>query len=139
MPANAHKCCATLVQNITRTCGELIAAIAVAAFLSDFILFAAVLVVSRSFNRYTLQIALSGLAAISVVQDRHHRLSRTGAGIEGFVLHLQHDVGDALRNLLGLLLGFALLSKHFEDSQVPARVAEGSCPTTGKAASCCWR
>jgi hypothetical protein len=39
-----------------------------------------------------------------------------------------------LANLLGLLLGFALLSKHFEDRNVPA-VLPRFLPTTGRAAS----
>jgi Na+/H+ antiporter NhaD/arsenite permease-like protein len=42
-----------------------------------------------------------------------------GAGVPGFVAHLGHE-WVLLANLLGLLLGFALLSKHFEASNVPA-------------------
>jgi Na+/H+ antiporter NhaD/arsenite permease-like protein len=37
----------------------------------------------------------------------------------GFALHLQHE-WVILANLLCLLLGFALLSRHFEESRVPA-------------------
>ena len=37
----------------------------------------------------------------------------------GFLAHLAHE-WVLLANLLGLLLGFALLSKHFESSRVPA-------------------
>ena len=43
------------------------------------------------------------------------RVGRTRA------LHLAHE-WVILANLLGLLLGFALLSKHFEESQVPAEL-----------------
>ncbi|MES2562978.1 MAG: citrate transporter, partial [Pseudomonadota bacterium] len=44
---------------------------------------------------------------------------KTGAGLAGFGLHMQHE-WVILANLLGLLLGFSLLAKHFEDSHVPA-------------------
>src|SRR6185312_13203120 len=44
-----------------------------------------------------------------------------GAGVAGLIAHLGHE-WVLLANLLGLLLGFALLSKHFEDSKVPARL-----------------
>ena len=42
-----------------------------------------------------------------------------GAGVAGLVAHLGHE-WVLLANLFGLLLGFALLSKHFEASNVPA-------------------
>ena len=38
---------------------------------------------------------------------------KTGAGVMGFALHLRHE-WVILANLLCLLLGFALLSRHFE-------------------------
>jgi Na+/H+ antiporter NhaD/arsenite permease-like protein len=41
-----------------------------------------------------------------------------GAGIGGWIDHFGHE-WVLLANLLGLLLGFALLSKHFEASRVP--------------------
>src|SRR6185503_3522474 len=44
---------------------------------------------------------------------------KAGGGLSGLMLHLQHE-WVILANLLCLLLGFALLSKHFEDSKVPA-------------------
>src|SRR6185436_13872532 len=44
---------------------------------------------------------------------------REGPGIAGLVAHLGHE-WVLLANLFGLLLGFALLSKHFEASNVPA-------------------
>ena len=43
---------------------------------------------------------------------------KTGAGLAGFVGHLGHE-WVMLANLLGLLLGFALLADHFEKSRVP--------------------
>ncbi|MEQ1805960.1 MAG: SLC13 family permease, partial [Burkholderiaceae bacterium] len=44
---------------------------------------------------------------------------KTGAGLPGFLSHLTHE-WVILINLLLLLLGFALLAKHFEESLVPA-------------------
>ena len=44
---------------------------------------------------------------------------RTGPGIDGFVTHLAHE-WVILSNLFLLLVGFALLSRHFEESHVPA-------------------
>ncbi len=41
-----------------------------------------------------------------------------GAGIAGWIDHFSHE-WVLLANLFGLLLGFALLSKHFEASRVP--------------------
>ncbi len=43
---------------------------------------------------------------------------KTGAGIAGFAGHLGHE-WVTLVNLLCLLLGFAILARHFEDSRVP--------------------
>src|SRR6185369_5882437 len=44
---------------------------------------------------------------------------KTGPGLGGFASHMAHE-WVILTNLLGLLLGFALLSDHFERSRVPA-------------------
>ncbi len=83
----------------------------------DFILFACVLLGIALFHHHTFNIAVGGLVAITL-----YKLAVTGfkqgAGFEGLVLHLGHE-WVTLANLLGLLLGFALLSKHFEDSRVP--------------------
>jgi Na+/H+ antiporter NhaD/arsenite permease-like protein len=43
---------------------------------------------------------------------------KTGAGLTGFGLHMAHE-WVLLVNLLCLLVGFALLARHFEDSGVP--------------------
>jgi hypothetical protein len=83
----------------------------------DFILFACVLLGIALFHQHTFNIAVGGLVAITL-----YKLAVTGfkqgAGFEGLVLHLGHE-WVTLANLLGLLLGFALLSKHFEDSRAP--------------------
>ena len=84
----------------------------------DFILFALTLIGVALFHRHTLKVAVSGLAVITLFKIVFSPFAE-GAGFGGFVAHLAHE-WVLLANLLGLLLGFALLSKHFEDSKVPA-------------------
>jgi len=83
----------------------------------EFALFALTLAGVALFHRYTLQVALIGLAAITL-----YKLGFTGfkpgPGLAGLGAHLLHE-WIILTNLLGLLLGFALLSNHFERSKVP--------------------
>jgi Na+/H+ antiporter NhaD/arsenite permease-like protein len=84
----------------------------------DFVLFALILAGVALFHHHTLQVALIGLAVILA-----YKLGvtgfKTGPGLHGLALHLEHE-WVILANLLGLLLGFALLSNHFEESRVPA-------------------
>jgi Na+/H+ antiporter NhaD/arsenite permease-like protein len=84
----------------------------------DFVLFALTLAGVALFHHHTLQVALIGLAVI-VLYKLGFTGFKTGPGLGGFALHLQHE-WVILTNLLGLLLGFALLSNHFEESKVPA-------------------
>ena len=84
----------------------------------DFILFALTLLGVALFHHHTLRVALIGLSAI-VIYKLAFTGFKTGTGLSGFGLHLLHE-WVILTNLLGLLLGFALLAKHFEDSRVPA-------------------
>jgi len=86
----------------------------------DFILFALTLLGVALFHRYTLQVALTGLAVITLYKLAFTGF-KTGAGLGGLALHMAHE-WVILANLLGLLLGFALLSKHFEDSNIPAEL-----------------
>ena len=86
----------------------------------DFVLFALTLAGIALFHRHTLAIALTGLAAISLFKVALSPFAE-GPGVAGWLLHLRHE-WVLLANLLGLLLGFALLSKHFEASNVPARL-----------------
>jgi Na+/H+ antiporter NhaD/arsenite permease-like protein len=83
----------------------------------DFILFALTLLGVALFHRYVLQVALTGLAII-VVYKLAFTGFKTGPGFGGLVAHMAHE-WVILTNLLGLLLGFALLSNHFERSKVP--------------------
>ena len=85
---------------------------------AEFILFGATLAGVVLFHRYTLAVAVGGLAAIAVFK----LLFADFAGVTGFtglLLHLRRE-WVTVANLGGLLLGFALLSRHFEESRVPA-------------------
>jgi Na+/H+ antiporter NhaD/arsenite permease-like protein len=84
----------------------------------DFILFALTLLGVALFHHHTLRVALIGLATITLYKLAFTGF-KTGAGIAGLAGHLAHE-WVILSNLLCLLVGFALLSKHFEDSRVPA-------------------
>jgi Na+/H+ antiporter NhaD/arsenite permease-like protein len=84
----------------------------------DFVLFALTLAGVALFHHHTLQVALTGLAVI-VLYKLGFTGFKTGPGLAGLGQHLVHE-WVILTNLLGLLLGFALLSNHFEESRVPA-------------------
>jgi Na+/H+ antiporter NhaD/arsenite permease-like protein len=86
--------------------------------LTEFVLFALTLVGVAVFHHHTLRVALIGLAAITLYKLGFAGF-KTGPGFEGLALHLAHE-WVILANLLGLLLGFALLSNHFEKSKIPA-------------------
>jgi Na+/H+ antiporter NhaD/arsenite permease-like protein len=83
----------------------------------DFILFALTLLGVALFHHHTLPVALTGLAAIIV-----YKLAFTGfkygTGFAGFGQHMAHE-WVTLANLFLLLMGFALLSRHFEESRIP--------------------
>ncbi|BAV33469.1 citrate transporter [Sulfuricaulis limicola] len=83
----------------------------------DFILFALTLLGVALFHHHTLKVALTGLAVISLYKIGFTGFNE-GAGVTGWLAHLQHE-WVVLTNLLGLLVGFALLARHFEDSGVP--------------------
>jgi len=99
--------------------GALIAAIVAGSLGApvDFVLFALTLAGVALFHHHTLQVALTGLAVI-VLYKLAFTGFKTGAGLEGLARHMAHE-WVILANLLGLLLGFALLSNHFERSRVP--------------------
>jgi Na+/H+ antiporter NhaD/arsenite permease-like protein len=83
----------------------------------EFILFALTLLGIAVFNQRTLPIALSGLASVIV-----YKLAFTGfkygPGLGGLAQHMTHE-WVTLANLFLLLMGFALLSRHFEESRIP--------------------
>ena len=84
----------------------------------DFVLFALTLAGVALLHRHTLAVALTGLAVITLYKLGFTGF-RTGAGFAGLASHLAHE-WVILSNLLLLLLGFALLSNHFEESRIPA-------------------
>jgi Na+/H+ antiporter NhaD/arsenite permease-like protein len=83
----------------------------------DFILFALTLLGVALFHHKTLQVALAGLAAI-IVYKLVFTGFKHGAGLGGLGHHMAHE-WVTLGNLFLLLMGFALLSRHFEESRIP--------------------
>src|SRR5262245_17170570 len=83
----------------------------------DFIIFALPLAGLASFHHHTLQVASTRLAVLALYKLGFTGF-KTGPGLAGLSAHMLHE-WVILANLLGLLLGFALLSNHFEKSKVP--------------------
>mgnify|MGYP003375272347 FL=1 len=83
----------------------------------DFILFAATLLGVALFHHHALPVALTGVVAIATYKILFTGFE-TAEGLAGFGLHMAHE-WVLLINLLCLLVGFALLARHFEDSGVP--------------------
>jgi hypothetical protein len=83
----------------------------------DFILFALTLLGVALLHRHTLQVALTGLAAI-VIYKLAFTGFKFGTGLGGLALHMGHE-WVILANLFLLLMGFAPLSRHFEESKLP--------------------
>ncbi|MGH6714008.1 MAG: citrate transporter [Bradyrhizobium sp.] len=83
----------------------------------DFILFALTLLGVALFHHHTLPVALTGLSAI-IIYKLIFTGFKFGAGLGGFGHHMAHE-WVTLANLFLLLMGFALLSRHFEESRIP--------------------
>lgn len=98
----------------------------------EFILFALTLLGVALFHRYTLWVALIGLTAILTFKFIFIPGFNLGEHLFGHVnfadqvIHKEMRVGEwgTLLNLLGLLIGFAILSRHFEQSRVPEYVPD---------------
>jgi Na+/H+ antiporter NhaD/arsenite permease-like protein len=86
----------------------------------DFILFAAVLGGIAFFQDQTFRVAVTGLVVVALYKLFFTGF-RDGPGVAGLVALLGHE-WVILANLFCLLMGFALLSKHFEDSHVPVEL-----------------
>ena len=86
----------------------------------DFILFALTLLAIAIFHHHTLPVALTGLAAI-VVYKLIFTGFKYGDGASGLGHHMMHE-WLGLANLFLLLMGFALLSRHFEESRIPDKM-----------------
>jgi Na+/H+ antiporter NhaD/arsenite permease-like protein len=83
----------------------------------DFILFALTLLGVALFHHHTLPVALTGLSAI-IIYKLIFTGFKYGAGVSGLGHHMAHE-WVTLANLFLLLMGFALLSRHFEESRIP--------------------
>ncbi len=83
----------------------------------EFVLFGLTLLGVALFHRHTARVAVSGLIVIAFYKIVFGGFSN-GSGIGGFIAHVGHE-WVVLANLLCLLLGFALLSRHFEKSHLP--------------------
>jgi Na+/H+ antiporter NhaD/arsenite permease-like protein len=83
----------------------------------DFFLFGATLLSVALFHHRTFTVATTGLAIIVVYKFIFTGFP-PGPGVEGLLAHMWHE-RIILTNLLLLLLGFAVLSRHFEDSGAP--------------------
>jgi Na+/H+ antiporter NhaD/arsenite permease-like protein len=84
----------------------------------EFVLFGLTLAGVALFHHHTFYVAIIGLAIITLYKLGFTGF-REGAGIAGLGNHMLHE-WVVLTNLGCLLLGFALLSNHFEESKVPA-------------------
>jgi Na+/H+ antiporter NhaD/arsenite permease-like protein len=86
----------------------------------DFLLFALTLLGVAALHVRALEVAAAGLVSITA-----YKLAVTGChgvpGLPGLGAHLGAE-GSGLANLFMLLLGFALLSRHFEESHLPKRL-----------------
>ena len=81
-------------------------------------MFAATLAAIAVFHRHTLAVSLVGVTAIAAYKAAVTGFE-FGDGLPGLGAHFGHEA-VLLSNLFLLLTGFAVLAKHFEDSEIPA-------------------
>ena len=84
----------------------------------EFFLFAVTLAGVALFHHHTLRVAVTGLAVIATYKLLFSHFGSV-VGVPGLLALLLHE-WVTIANLFCLLLGFALLARHFEDSQLPA-------------------
>lgn len=78
---------------------------------SEFLLFALTLLGVALLHEYTLEVALTGLVSVVIMKLLF---------VADFnIVHQLHHEMMTLINLFGLLVGFSILAKHFENSNVP--------------------
>lgn len=134
LKAVGRACCTALALTIISSpacAGDLAM---VAGIPLDFILFALTLLGVALFHNQTLYVGLTGLATISLYKVLFTGF-KTGSGLEGLELHLQHE-WVTLANLFLLLMGFVLLSRHFEKSRIPV-ILPKYLPHDWKGGLCC--
>lgn len=121
MKSNVLRCCRGLVMGLAGLglSGAAMAAEgpALAGIPLDFVLFALTLLGVALFHDHTLKVGLVGLVTISL-----YKLVFTGfhagPGLAGMAAHFAHE-WVTLANLFLLLMGFALLARHFEKTRIP--------------------
>ncbi len=86
----------------------------------EFLLFAATLAGIAVFHHRTLEVALTGATAVALWKLLLTGF-KTGPGLSGLAGHIAHE-WVTLANLFLLLVGFALLSRQFEASRIPAEM-----------------
>ena len=85
--------------------------------LVDFLLFAATLAGVAIFHRHTFAAAITGLCVI-ILKKLLGTGFNEGPGFPGLLAHFEHE-WVLIANLFLLLVGFALLARHFEASRIP--------------------
>ncbi|MFI5170945.1 MAG: hypothetical protein ACHQFW_01065 [Chitinophagales bacterium] len=100
----------TIIPDAVFAAGDNNAPMLLAGIPVEFIIFGLTLIGVAVFYKHTLLVSLIGLAAILVQK----------LGFQNFniISHLQNE-SSILLNLLGLLLGFAILARLFEESHIP--------------------
>ncbi len=83
----------------------------------EFILFALTLLGVALFHNQTFNVAFMGVISVALYKIIFTGF-KTGDGLSGFIGHLGHE-WVTLSNLFCLLMGFAILARHFEKSHVP--------------------
>ena len=101
----------------------------------EFILFGLTLIGIAMFHKHTMVIALAGLLSVILIKlffDNHFSF------VDHFLGNTNKD-GEwkTLLNLAGLLFGFAILAKQFEESHVPKKYLI-ICQATGKVLFYCF-
>jgi Na+/H+ antiporter NhaD/arsenite permease-like protein len=88
----------------------------------EFVLFGLTLIGVAFFHKHALWVSLAGLAT-TVVYKMALAGFKDGTGLTGLVLHFAHE-WVMLANLMLLLVGFAILAHHFEESKLPHALPE---------------
>lgn len=98
---------------------EAVAPISVAVFgvPLEFLIFACTLLGIALLHNHTFNVAVSGLGVLTLYKLLVTGF-KAGAGLTGLLAHLGHE-WVTLANLFCLLMGFAILARHFEKSHVP--------------------
>lgn len=86
----------------------------------DFILFGLTLLGVALFHHRTFLVAVTGLASILAYKFAVTGF-KSGDGVPGLISHFEHE-WVILANLFLLLLGFGVLSRHFEQSEMPEKI-----------------